>query len=408
MRVAISIASSPVVCSDIRMKIIRYLGLVFTAVLLTLFAGPLPQDAKKISSKGEFLVYVGTYTRQDSKGIYAFRFQPATGKLIPIGLAVETENPSFLALHPNRHFLYAVNEISNYEGQSAGSVSSFSIDLKTGMLTALNKTTTRGTIPAHLVVDQTGKSLVVANYGSGSVAVFPLKADGSIGAASAFVQHTGSSSGPRQKGPHAHAVNLSADNRFVFVPDLGLDQVLSYRLDPKNGTLVPNDPPFTKVTQGSGPRHFAFHPNGQAAYTLSEMGSLVTVFAYDRAGGKLKEIQTITTLPKDFSGTNNSAELEVHPNGRFLYASNRGHDSIAVFAIDPTANTLTLVEHVSTQGKIPRNFAIDPTGAYLLAANQNTNNIVVFGIDQKTGRLTPGVGEVKTPSPVCILFVPAR
>src|SRR5260370_5349924 len=408
MRVAISIASSPVVCSDIPMKIIRYSGLVFTSVLLTLIAGPLPQGAKKISSKGEFLVYVGTYTRQDSKGIYAFRFQPATGKLMPIGLAVETENPSFLVLHPNRRFLYAVNEISNYEGKSAGSVSSFSIDVNTGMLTALNKTTTRGTIPAHLVVDQTGKSLVVANYGSGSVAAFPLNEDGSVGAASAFAQHTGSSTGPRQRGPHAHAVVLSPDNRFVFVPDLGLDQVLSYRLDHANATLTPADPPFTKVSQGSGPRHFAFHTNGRSAYTLSEMGSLVTVFGYERAGGTLKELQTISTLPKDFGGTNNAAELEVHPNGRFLYAPNRGHDSIAVFAIHLRANTLTLVEHVPTQGKMPRHLAIDPTGAYLLAGNQDTNNIVVFRIDQETGRLTPTGDDLKTPSPVCVLFLPAQ
>lgn len=390
------------------MKIIRYSCLVFAAVLPALLAAPVPQGAKKVSSKDEFVVYVGTYTRQDSKGIYAYRFQPATGKLTSIGLAGESENPSYLTLHPNHQFLYAVNEISNYESQSAGSVSSFSINVKTGMLTLLNKMTTRGTIPAHLVVDQTGKSLVVANYGSGSVAAFPLNADGSVGPASAFVQHTGSSTGPRQRGPHAHAVVLSPDNRFVFVPDLGLDQVLSYRLDAAKGSLAPNDPPFTKVTQGSGPRHFVFHPNGQFAYTLSEMGSLVTVFAYDRAGGTLKDLQTISTLPKDFSGTNNSAELEVHPNGRFLYASNRGHDSIAVFAIDPRAKTLTLVEHVPTQGKMPRNFAIDPTGTYLLAANQNTNNIVIFRIDQKTGRLTPTGDDLKTPSPVCLIFLRAQ
>ena len=390
------------------MKLTRYSCLVFAAVLPALLAAPAPQGAKKVPSKDEFVVYVGTYTRQDSKGIYAYRFQPATGKLTSIGLAGESENPSFLTLHPNHQFLYAVNEISNYEGQSAGSVSSFSINVKTGMLTLLNKMTTRGTIPAHLVVDQTGKSLVVANYGSGSVVAYPLNADGSVGPASAFVQHTGSSTGPRQRGPHAHAVVLSPDNRFVFVPDLGLDQILSYRLDAAKSTLAPNDPPFTKVTQGSGPRHFVFHPNGQFAYTLSEMGSLVTVFAYDRAGGTLKDLQTISTLPKDFSGTNNSAELEVHPNGKFLYASNRGHDSIAVFAIDPRAKTLTLVEHVPTQGKMPRNFAIDPTGAYLLAANQNTNNIVIFRIDQKTGRLTPTGDDLKTPSPVCLIFLRAQ
>jgi 6-phosphogluconolactonase len=389
-------------------KIARWFSLLISPLLATLPATPLPQVVKEASSNGDSIAFVGTYTRQDSKGIYAYRFRSATGQLTPIGLVAETENPSFLALHPNHRFLYAVNEISNFEGQSAGSVSAFSIDGKTGMLTLLNRVSTRGTIPAHLVVDQTGRLLLVANYGSGSVAAFPLKADGSIVPASAFMQHNGSSSGPRQKGPHAHAVNLSPDDRFVFVPDLGLDQVLSYRLDPDKATLIPNDPPFTEVTRGSGPRHFAFHPNGEAAYTLSEMGSLVTVFAYNRNGGTLKELQTISTLPKDFKGSNNSAELEVHPNGRFLYASNRGHDSIAVFAIDPTGRILTLVEYVPTQGKIPRNFAIDPTGAYLLAANQNSNNIVVFRIDQNTGRLTSTGEELKTPWPVCIVFLQAQ
>ena len=389
-------------------RITRWSGLLLSSLLATVPAAPLPQAAKDTSGSGDFIAFVGTYTRQDSKGIYAYRFRSAAGQLTPIGLVAETENPSFLALHPNHRFLYAVNEISKFEGQSAGSISAFSIDGKTGILTLLNRVSTRGTIPAHLVVDQTGRSLLVANYGSGSVAAFPLKADGSIAAASSFIQHNGSSSGPRQKGPHAHAVNLSPDNRFVFVPDLGLDQVLSYRLDPDRAALIPNDPPFTGVTRGSGPRHFAFHPNGEAAYTLSEMGSLVTVFAYDRNGGTLKELQTISTLPKDFNGSNNSAELEVHQSGRFLYASNRGHDSIAVFAIDPNANTLTLVEHVPTGGRIPRNFAIDPTGAYLLAANQNTNNIVVFHIDQKTGRLTSTGEELKTPSPVCIVFLRAQ
>jgi 6-phosphogluconolactonase len=390
------------------MKITRYSCLLMAALLPGLFAAPAPQSADKATSKGEYLVYVGTYTRQDSKGIYAYRFQPASGKLSSIGLVGETANPSFLALHPNHRFLYAVNEIANYEGQPAGSVSSFSIDARTGMLTSLNTVSTRGTIPAHLVVDQTGKSLVVANYGSGSVAVFPVKTDGSLGAASAFLQHTGSGPGPRQKGPHAHAVVLSADNRLVFVPDLGLDEVLSYRLNPVEGTLAPNEPPYAKVTQGSGPRHFAFHPNGQFAYAISEMGSLLTVFSYDRDGGTLATLQTISTLPKDFSGRNNSAEVVVHPDGRFLYASNRGHDSIAVFAIDARTKMLTLVEHVSTQGKTPRNFAIDPTGAYLLAANQDTNNIVVFRIDRNTGRLTPTGDDLKTPSPVCLLFVPAQ
>jgi 6-phosphogluconolactonase len=257
-------------------------------------------------------------------------------------------------------------------------------------------------------VDKSGKYLVVANYGANSgVAAFPVKQDGSLGEASAVVQHSGSSTGPRQKAPHAHAVNLSPDNRFVFVPDLGLDQVLAYRLDTATGALTPNDPAFTKITTGSGPRHFAFHPKGEFAYTLSEMGSLVTAFAYGRADGSLKELQTISTLPKEFTDTNNSAEIEVHPNGRFLYASNRGHDSIAVFAINPRKGTLTFVEHVSTQGRTPRNFAIDPTGTYLFAANQNTDNLVLFRIDQKTGRLTrPAGDDFKVSMPVCVVFLP--
>lgn len=386
------------------MKRISLLFLFSAAALIALFAqGKRPDGAR------DYFAYFGTYTRQDSKGIYAYRFQPATGKLTPVGLVGETENPSFLTVHPNQRFLYAVNEISNYQGESAGSVTAFSIDAKTGNLTLLNRVSAHGTTTCHLVVDKTGKCLLVANYGTGvSVAAFPVKEDGSLGEASATVQHTGSSIGPRQKGPHAHSVNLSPDNRFVLVPDLGLDQVFSYRLDPAKGTLTPNDPPFATVTKGSGPRHFAFHPNGQFTYTLSEMGSLVTVFAYDGAGGTMKELQTISTLPKDFSGTNNSAELFVHPNGRFLYASNRGHDSIAVFAIDPLKGTLTTIEQVSTQGKIPRGFAIDPTGAYLLAANQNTNNAILFRIDQKTGRLTPTGDDLKIPSPVCVIFVPAQ
>lgn len=378
---------------------------VFSAVVLT----PLFAQGRPSAETREFFVYFGTYTRQDSKGIYAYRFQPATGTLTSVGLVGETENPSFLTIHPNHRFLYAVNEISSYRGETAGSVSAFSIAAKTGSLTLLNRVSTHGGTACHLVVDKTGKCLLVANYGSGvSVAAFPIKGDGSLGEASTMVRHAGSSIGPRQKGPHAHSVNLSPDNRFVLVPDLGLDRVLAYRLDPAKGALTPADPPFATVTKGSGPRHFAFHPNGQFTYVLSEMGSLVTVFAYDGAGGTMKELQTISTLPKDFSGTNNAAELFVHPNGRFLYASNRGHDSIAIFAIDPRKGTLTTVEQVSTQGKIPRGFAIDPTGAYLLAANQDTNNAVLFGIDQDTGRLTPTGDDLKIPSPVCVIFLPAQ
>ena len=383
---------------------------ILTFSTIALISVPIIQaQGQRAAGSKESFVYFGTYTRQDSKGIYAYRFDSATGKLSSIGLVGETENPSFLAVHPNQRFLYAVNEVSNYQGESAGSVTAFAVDRKTGNLSLLNRVSTHGGTACHLVVDQTGKCLLVANYGAGAgVAAFPVKEDGSLGEATTVLKHTGSSIGPRQRGPHAHSVNLSPDNRFLYVPDLGLDQVLSYRLDAAKAALTPNDPPFATITRGSGPRHFAFHPNGKFTYTLSEMGSLVTVSAYDRSAGTMRELQTISTLPKDFSGANNSAELVVHPNGKFIYASNRGHDSIAVFAIDAKTGMLSAVEQVSTQGKIPRGFGIDPTGAYLLAANQNTNNAVLFRIDQSRGSLTLVGDDLKIPSPVCVVFSPVR
>lgn len=369
------------------------------------------QGGEKPAAEGEFIVYIGTFTStaQKSKGIYSCRFRPATGTLTSADLVAEAANPTFLALDPSRRFLYSVNAIANYEGQNAGSISSFSIDARTGGLKLLNRVSSRGTGPTHLVVDKTDRCLLAANYTGGSVAAFPVKGDGSLGEVSSFFQHTGFSVNPqRQAGPHAHSVNLSPDNRFALVADLGLDQVLSYRLDPDRAALTLNDPPFVKVSPGSGPRHMAFHPNGRFAYVISEMLSSVTAFAYDRARGSLKEIQTISTLPKDFSGRNAAAEVAVDPTGRFLYGSNRGHDSIAVFTIDHRKGTLTLVEQVSTQGKAPRYFTFDPTGGYLLAANQDSDNIVLFRVDQKTGRLTPAGPSIEVPSPVCVIFVRAQ
>ena len=368
------------------------------------------QGGERPAAKGEFIAYVGTFTTtQKSKGIYACRFQPATGALTSAGLVAETANPTFLAVDPSRRFLYSVNAIANYEGQTAGSISSFSMDARTGGLKLLNRVSSRGAGPTHLVVDRTGRRLLAANFTGGSVAAFPVKGDGSLGEASSFFQHTGSSVNPRrQAGPHAHSVNLSHDNRFVLVADLGLDQVLSYRLDPGKAVLALNDPPLVKVSPGSGPRHMAFHPNGRFAYVINEMLSTVTAFAYDPARGRLKELQTISTLPKDFSGRNTAAEVAVDRTGRFLYGSNRGHDSIALFTIDPRKGTLTLVEQVSTQGKAPRYFTFDPTGRYLLAANQDSDNIVLFRADQISGRLTPAGRSIEVPSPVCVVFVPAR
>ncbi len=356
------------------------------------------------AKQGKYLVYVGTYTRGDSKGIYAYRFDAASGSLEPIGLAGEIVNPSFVALHPNGKFLYSVSELGN-DGEKTGSVSAFAIDTSAGTLKKLNSAPTGGGGACHLVVDKTGKSLMVANYGSGSTAILPVLADGRLGETPTVIQHSGTGANPaRQKGPHAHAVVLSPDNRFVFVPDLGLDKIFSYRLDPAKASLTPNDPPFGKVPPGSGPRHFAFAPNGKYAYTINEMGSSVTAFQYDASRGALTEVQTISTLPKDFKGEDNSAEIQVDAKGKFLYASNRGHDSIAVFEIGKDGK-LTPVEHVPTQGKAPRNFRIDPTGGYLFAANQNTGNVVIFRVDQKSGKLTPTGKSVNVPFPVCVEFL---
>jgi 6-phosphogluconolactonase len=385
-----------------RMKTIRQLSIPLAALLVALLLSPLLGAAE-----GEYLAYVGTYTGKKSQGIYVYRFQAATGRVTPLGLAAESVSPSFLAVHSNGRFLYAVNETGG-RGQKGG-VSAFTIDSPTGKLRPLNKVSSQGAGPCHLSLDKTGKTVFVANYDSGSVAAFPIKEDGSLGEASAFVQHTGSGPVPkRQRGPHAHWIEASADNRFVLAADLGLDEVLVYRFDPAKGTLTPNDPPFGKVPPGAGPRHFAFHPGARFGYVINEMGSSVTAFAYDASRGALTPLQTISTLPKDFTGNNDCAELEMHPSGKFLYGSNRGHDSIAVFAVDARTGALTLVEQASTRGKTPRGFGIDPTGAYLLAGNQDSDSIVVFRIDQKTGRLTPTGQTFEVGSPVNVVFVAVK
>jgi 6-phosphogluconolactonase len=358
--------------------------------------------------KGKYLLYVGTYTQDGSKskGIYAFRYDAATQEVTSLGLAAETTNPSWVALHPNGRFLYAVNEVQNYNGPNSGGVSAFAIDRATGKLTFLNEVASRGADPCYITVDQSGKYVLVANYTGGSIAAFPISADGKLGNASAFVQHTGHGLNPkRQEAPHAHSVNLSPDERFAFVDDLGLDELLVYRFDQSKGSLKPNKPPFAQFDAGAGPRHFALHPSGKFAYVVSEMASTVTAFSVDLKAGLLHRSQTISTLPDDFKGENDDAEVEVHPSGKFLYASNRGHDSIAVFAIDPGKGTLTVVEHASTQGKIPRNFAIDPTGTLLFAENQQSNNIVIFRIDEKTGKLTPTGKVLEVGQPVCVKFL---
>lgn len=379
---------------------------IASLIAATPFSFSMAHTTGKSNANKDYLVYVGTYTGPQSQGIYAYRFEESTGKFVPLGLAAKSVNPSFLAVDPSLRYLYAVNEMGNYDGEKTGGVSAFAVDRDTGRLTFLNEVASRGTDPCHLSLDKTGKYVMVANYSSGSVAVFPVLKVGRLGPATASDQHQGSSvNHERQEGPHAHSISVTPDNRFVLSADLGLDELFVYRFDAIHGTLSPANPPFAKIHPGSGPRHLAISPNEKFVYVISEMGSLLTVFSYDAAHGTLHALQEISTLPQDFKGDNNDAEVVVHPSGKFLYSSNRGHDSIAVFPIDRRKGTLTPIEHVSTQGKTPRNFAIDPTGKYLFAANQDTNKIVVFRIDAKTGRLSPTGETVEVPSPVCVTFV---
>ena len=358
---------------------------------------------------GKQRVYFGTYSGKLSKGIYRSELDLATGKLSAPVLAGEVVNPSFLAIAPNQKFLYAVGELDDVSGKKGGAVNAFAIDAATGDLKLLNQQSSVGGGPCHIVVDRTGKNALVANYGGGSAAVLPIHADGKLGEASSFVQHKGSSINPgNQSAPHAHSINVDATNRFAFVADLGLDKVLVYRLDPNKGTITANDPPAASVEAGSGPRHFAFHPNGKSAYVINEIKLTVTAFQYDAEKGVLTPQQTITTLPEGVTDRKgmSTAEVQVHPSGRFLYGSNRGHHSIAIFSIDSTTGKLTAIGHQGDGIKTPRNFGIDPTGNYLLVANQDSDSVTVFRIDQTTGQLQATGSTVTVGTPVCVKFLP--
>ena len=379
---------------------------IVSALIVSLGAacGPGTQQpaAEAESSAKQYLAYFGTYTQGDSKGIYAYRFDSGSGEMSSLGLAAELANPSFLAIHPNRRHLYAVTE--DFEG--GGAVSAYEINHETGKLTLLNQVPSKGNGPCHINVDATGKMIAVANYGAGSTASFPIKKDGSLGEAASVMQHEGSSvNEARQTGPHAHSVNFSPDNRFVVTADLGTDELYVFRVDPTTGTIEPNDPPTAKVHPGGGPRHFTFHPSGKYSYAINELDSTVTAFQYDAERGAMEVIQTISTLPDGYTERTHTSEVVAHPSGKFLYGSNRGHDSIALFSVDEATGKLTSVEQVSTQGETPRNFALDPTGAYLIAENQATDNAVVFSVDQDTGRLTPTGQTLDIPAPVCLRFV---
>ncbi len=391
------------------MEITRRVFAFLLASAPLVFLLPSAQAQEKPAAPKRYLAFVGTYTdKTKSKGIYAYRFDAAAGKLSALGVAAESANPSFLAVHPSGKYLYAVNEVGEFSGEKSGAVSAFSINRKTGKLALLNQVASRGAGPCHISLDKTGGYVLVANYDSGSIAVFPVKPDGQLGKYTGFSQHSGASvNKERQEGPHAHWIETSPDNRFLLAADLGIDRILISKFHLADGAFTPNKPNSgAKLKPGAGPRHAAFSPSGKLFYVTSELNSTVTVYSYDAKGGALRELQAVSTLPKDFSGENDTAEIALHPNGKFLYVSNRGRDSIAVFSIDPRKGTLTSVADIATQGKTPRNFAIDPTGNFLLAANQNSNSIVVFKIDPATGALTLWGQSVEVPSPVAITFVP--
>ena len=348
-------------------------------------------------------VYFGTHRSGPGIGFSIAHFDSDTGALTQPRFLIEAVEPAFFVIHPDGRHLYTCNS------GAPGGVSAYEIDRGTGQLTLLNREPSAGDDASYVCLDQTGRYVFIANYQGGNLAALALKSDGSIGARTAFVQHTGHSIDPkRQTRPYAHSIIIDPTNRFVLVADLGLDRLFVYRFDAKDGSLQPNDPPFAAVAPGSGPRHVKFHPNGRWVYLINEMGCTVTAFTWDSARGALTEFQTIPTLPADFKGTNTCAEVEVHPNGKFLYGSNRGHDSIAVFAIDPATGRLTPVEHVPTQGKWPRNFAFDPTGRWMLVTNHNSDNAVVFRMDDATGHLTRTGEPVSVPFPFCERFLPVR
>lgn len=374
------------------------LSFVFAALTTTAIAGE------------NFLVYFGTNTnaKNGSKGIYVARFNSASGELTQPELAAEVGNPGFLAIHPTKKYLYASSSITLPDGKKGGGISSFSIDLKTGKLTPINHASSVGAGPCHVNVDQTGKLATLANYGSGSVASYAIRDDGSVSEVVSFFQHEGSSIDPRrQSGPHAHSVNFSPDNRFAFACDLGLDKVLIYKIDPTTGKMTPNEPAFAKTPAGGGPRHLAFHPSGKFVFVNNEMGMTETVFAYDAEKGALTEVETVSTLPEADRGKTvfSTAETLAHANGKFVYVSNRTHDTIAVFTCDSATGKLTLIQNVSAEGKIPRNICLDPGGKWLIAAHQDSGTAALFKVDQDSGKLTFTGTKVNVPGSICVRFL---
>lgn len=352
-------------------------------------------------------LYVGTYSGPKSKGIYRMTFDARTGALGAPELAAEGPSPSFLATDPRRRFLYAVHETGEFGGEKTGSVSAYAIDGATGALRLLNQRSSRGVYPCHISVDSTGRMVMLANYGDGVVASFPVLPDGSLGAAASVIRQAGT--GPnqaRQEGPHAHAIYADRTNRHALAADLGADRVFVYDMDPAAGTLRAASVAPAELAPGSGPRHLAFGPGARRVYVINELVSTITACEWDAAAGMLRPGQSASTLPEGWAGQSTTAEIEVHPSGRFVYGSNRGHDSLAIFRIEAASGGLSLVGFQPTGGRNPRNFAIDPTGSYLVAGNQDSDSIVVFRIDQRSGKLTATGQSASVGLPVALLFVP--
>jgi 6-phosphogluconolactonase len=355
------------------------------------------------------LLYVGTYTEKGSEGIYVFNFNLKTGALTKLHAVKDVVQPSYLVVNKSRTYLYAVNELVEYEGKKSGSVSAFAIDQKSGNLSLINRQPSLGDAPCHISITDNEKFVLVANYLGGNVSVYPIETDGKLGVSVDLVQHTGfGANKERQEAAHAHSINLDNKNRFAIAADLGIDKVMIYQFDDKTGKLTPNSAqPFFQTQAGAGPRHFAFHQNGKFAFVINELTSSITSFAFDENRGMLSELQTISTLPKTFSGANTCADIHISPNGKFLYGTNRGHNSLAVFKIDEKTGKLKFVQHQSTGGKTPRNFTISPNGKFLLAANQNSDSINVFKVNEKSGKLTATANSATVSMPVCLKFIAA-
>ena len=356
--------------------------------------------ANKHLDQTKYLLYVGSY----SNAIQAYRFDASTGQLQSLGATGQVVAPSFLAADPAFRYLYAVSE----EESKPGGVAAFAINREDGSLRKLNEVSSGGEAPCHLAVDRTGKMVIVANYVTGGVSAYPIQQDGRLGVMSPLMTAQGHSvNAQRQTGPHAHEVVITADNARAYVPDLGLDQIRIYRLDPAHATLSPNDPPFAKQDPGFGPRHLAFSPDEKFAYVMNELKSQVSVFAHEKSSGNLTKIQDASSLAPGYSGENGPAEILVDSAGKFVYVTNRGADTIAVFAIDHTKGTIHHIQSISSEGNMPRGLEIDPTGHFVFAGNQKSNNFVLYHIDSTSGQLTATGQVIHMPSPVAFLFVPA-